>query len=277
MLPKISIVIPCYNHGQYVREAIESVEQCSDKSLYEIIIINDGSTDDYTIEVMKQLEEEGYHVINQRNQGLGPTRNNAIKAAKGEYILPLDSDNKIRPEYIYESIKILDADATIVMVYGDAQFFGDTTKKRVVGRFNLQQIMIENYIDACTVFRKSAWKAAGGYDEKMPVMGFEDWDLWLNLSFKNYKFQYVDKILFDYRILGDSMLRSVSTEKKKLLYEYLNNKYKNYLNLNILNEKLLNAAKRNKKIALKFFLSTYFPRVVNFLVKRKLITDSEIF
>ena len=276
-MPKISIVIPCYNHGQYVREAIESVEQCSDKSLYEIIIINDGSTDDYTIEVMKQLEEEGYHVINQKNQGLGPTRNNAIKAAKGEYILPLDSDNKIRPEYIYESIKILDADATIVMVYGDAQFFGDTTKRRVVGRFNLQQIMIENYIDACTVFRKSAWEAAGGYDEKMPVMGFEDWDLWLNLSFKNYKFQYVDKILFDYRILGDSMLRSVSTEKKELLYEYLNNKYKSYLNLNILNEKLLDAAKRNKKIALKFFLSTYFPRIVNFLVKRKLITDSEIF
>ena len=277
MLPKISIVIPCYNHGQYVREAIESVEQCSDKRLYEIIIINDGSTDGYTIEVMKQLEEEGYHVINQKNQGLGPTRNNAIKAAVGEYILPLDADNKIRPDYIYEGIKILDADATIVMVYGDAQFFGDTTKRRVVGRFNLQQIMIENYIDACTVFRKSAWEAAGGYDEKMPVMGFEDWDLWLNLSFKNYKFQYVDKILFDYRILGDSMLRSVSTEKKKLLYDYLNNKYKNYLNLNILNEKLFNAAKRNKKIALKFFLSTYFPRVVNFLIKRKLITDSEIF
>lgn len=276
-MPKISIVIPCYNHGQYVREAIESVEQCSDKNLYEIIVINDGSTDSYTIEVMKQLEEEGYHVINQKNQGLARTRNNAIKAAKGEYILPLDSDNKIRPEYMYESIKILDANTDIVMVYGDAQFFGDTTKRQVVGPFNLQQIMIENYIDACTVFRKSAWEAAGGYDEKMPVMGFEDWDLWLNLSFKNYKFQYVDKILFDYRILGDSMLRSVSTEKKKTLYNYLNEKYKNYLNLNILNEKLFKAAKRNKKIALKFFLSTYFPGLVNFLVKRKLITEAEIF
>ena len=188
MNPKISIIIPCYNHGQYIREAIQSVEQCTDKSLYEIIIVNDGSKDEYTIDMMDKLAAEGYHVINQVNQGLGPTRNNGIKAARGEYILPLDSDNRIRPEYMYESIKILDAHPEIAMVYGDAQFFGDKDKRHVIGEFNLQNMMVENQIDACAVYRKSVWEAVGGYDEKMPIMGYEDWDMWLNMTFKKYKF-----------------------------------------------------------------------------------------
>ena len=140
MNPRVSIIIPCYNHGQYIHEALDSVEKVADKNLYEIIIVNDGSKDVYTIEMMDKLAAKGYHVINQANQGLGRTRNNGIRAAKGDYILPLDSDNRIRPEYIYESIKILDAHPEIAMVYGDAEFFGDKSKRHVVGEFNLQNM-----------------------------------------------------------------------------------------------------------------------------------------
>jgi glycosyltransferase involved in cell wall biosynthesis len=275
-MPKISIIIPCYNHGHFIREALESVEQCTDKSLYEVIIVNDGSTDTYTNEMMAQLEKEGYHVINQKNQGLGATRNNGIRAAVGEYILPLDSDNKIRPEYIYKSIEILDNQPGIVMVYSDAQFFGDKDRRRVVGEFNLQQLMLENNIDACAVYRRSAWEAVGGYDEKMPAMGFEDWDFWLNLSFRNYKFKYVNEILFDYRILGNSMLRSIDVQRRKSVFQYMNEKYKSYINLNHLNEELMKAGKRNKKIVFKLFLALYFPGILNFLVKRNIIKDPDI-
>lgn len=275
-MPKISVIIPCYNHGHFIREALESVEQCSDRSLCEIIIVNDGSTDSYTNELMQQLQKEGYHVINQKNQGLGVTRNNGIRAAAGEYILPLDSDNKIRPEYIYKSIEILDNQPGIAMVYGDAQFFGDKDKRRLVGDFNLQQLMLENNIDACAVYRKSVWEAVGGYDEKMPAMGFEDWDFWLNLSFNNYKFHYVNEILFDYRILGNSMLRSIDVQRRKAVFKYMNEKYKNYINLNHVNEELLKAGNRNKKIVFKLFLALYFPGILNFLVKRNIIKDSDI-
>ena len=276
-MPKVSVIIPCYNHGHYIKEAIESVEKCTDKDLYEIIIINDGSTDSYTNEMMQQLQKEGYHVINQKNQGLGATRNNGIRAAGGKYILPLDSDNKIRTEYIYKSIETLDNQPGIAMVYGDAQFFGDKDKRRVVGDFNLQQLMLENNIDACAVYRKSVWEAVGGYDEKMPAMGFEDWDFWLNLSFHNYKFHYVNEILFDYRILGNSMLRSIDLQRRKQVFQYMNEKYKSYINLNHLNEELLKAGKRNKKIVFKLFLILYFPGILNFLVKRNIIKDPDIF
>lgn len=277
MNPRISIIIPCYNHGQYVREAISSVEKCTDKSLYEIIIVNDGSTDAFTIEEMGRLANDGYHVINQVNQGLGRTRNNGIKAAKGEYILPLDSDNRIRPEYIYESIKILDAHPEIAMVYGDARFFGDKDKRHVIGEFNLQNMMVENQIDACAVYRKSVWEAVGGYDEKMPIMGYEDWDMWMNMIFKNYKFQYVPEILFDYRVLGNSMLRSISVQNKKKLFRYMDEKYKGYLNMDHMNQELMKLCKRNKKVSLKLVAVLYFPKLVNFLVKRNIIKDPDIF
>ncbi|MBL7701562.1 MAG: glycosyltransferase family 2 protein [Ferruginibacter sp.] len=277
MNPRVSIIIPCYNHGQYIREALDSVEKVSDKSLYEVIIVNDGSKDAYTIEMMDKLAAEGYHVVNQVNQGLGKTRNNGIKIAKGDYILPLDADNRIRPEYIYKSIEILDAHPEIAMVYGDAQFFGDKDKRHVVGEFNLQNMMIENQIDACAVYRKSAWEVVGGYDEKMPIMGYEDWDMWMNMTFKNYKFHYIPEILFDYRVLGNSMLRSISITNKKKLYRYMDEKYKSYLNMDIMNQELMKLCKRNKKVALKLVFAVYFPGLLKFLVKRNIIKDPDIF
>jgi len=277
MNPRVSIIIPCYNHGQYIREAIDSVEKVADKNLYEIIIVNDGSKDEYTIGMMDKLASEGYHVVNQVNQGLGRTRNNGIKLAKGDYILPLDSDNRIRPEYIYESIKILDAHPEIAMVYGDAEFFGDKSKRHVVGEFNLQNMMVENQIDACAVYRKSVWEAVGGYDEKMPIMGYEDWDMWMNMIFKNYKFQYIPEILFDYRVLGNSMLRSISVSNKKKLFKYMDEKYKSYLNMDHLNQELMKLCGRNKKVALKLVFAVYFPALLRFLVKRNIIKDPDIF
>ena len=277
MLPIISIIIPCYNHGDYLREAINSVEQCTDKELYEIIILNDGSTDKQTIEVLQQLADQGYNVINQANQGLGAARNNAIKKAAGKYILPLDSDNKIRPEYIYASIKILDEQPDSAMVYGDSEYFGEKTGRRKTGEFNLQKIMIGNYIDACAVYRKSVWEALGGYDEKMPVMGMEDWDFWLNMSLNNYQFHYIPKVLFDYRVLKNSMLDSINSSKAVELGAYMQKKYKRHLSTDHLNETLLREGKENKKLAFKFFMALYFPGFLNFLVKKKIIKSGDIF
>ncbi|MBS1735215.1 MAG: glycosyltransferase [Bacteroidetes bacterium] len=277
LLPRISIIIPCYNHGHYIKEAIESVELCKDKELYEIIIINDGSTNQLTIDILQELAERGYNVINQQNQGLGATRNNGIRQAEGDYILPLDSDNKIRSEYIYESIKILDGQPEIAMVYGDAEYFEKVTGRHTIGEFNLQNMMVENHIDACAVYRKSVWENVGGYDEKMPVMGMEDWDLWLNMAFNNYKFHYINKVMFDYRVVANSMLRSIDVNKRKLLFSYMDEKYKGYLNLNHLNEELLKVGKRNKKLAFKFFLILYFPRFINYLVRKKVLKTPDIF
>jgi Glycosyltransferases involved in cell wall biogenesis len=277
MLPKISIIIPCYNHGQYLIDAIRSVEECNDKNLYEIIILNDGSTDKLTTDLFQQLNNDGYNVINQTNQGLGAARNNAIKNAKGQYILPLDSDNKISPEYIYESIKIFDEQPEVAMVYGDAEYFGGKTGRWNVGEFNLQKLMLGNYIDACAVFRKSVWEALGGYDEKMPVMGFEDWDFWLNMSFKNYAFHYINKIMFYYRVLPESMVLAIVDIKREVILKYMEEKHKNYLNRTYINDLIIKDVKKNPGLFLKLILAIYFPSFLDYLKRKNRIRSKRFF
>jgi len=208
--PLISIIIPCYNHGRLIDEAIQSVELYPDKNTYEIIIINDGSTDDYTNQHLDELKNKGYHVVFQENQGLGKTRNNGISLARGKYILPLDADNKIRPEYISKAIEVLEKTSSISVVYSDRQLFGNSMKLVKVGEFDLLKILEENYIDACAIFRKTMWEAIGGYDENMPAQGLEDWDFWLAVAEKNGKFYYLPEPLFFYRVIDDSMLHQLN-------------------------------------------------------------------
>ncbi len=277
MNPRLSIIIPCYNHGQYLRDALDSIKACTDKDLYEVIILNDGSTDNYTISLLQQISTEGYRVINQQNQGLGAARNNAIAAARGMYILPLDSDNKIRPAYITESIKILDEQPGIAMVYGDAEFFGDKTGRNAVGEFNLQKMMLGNYIDACAVYRRSVWETLGGYDEKMPVMGLEDWDLWLNMAFSNYAFKYVPQVMYDYRVLGNSMLRSIDYSRRTAVKNYMAEKYKKQLHYRYINELILENVQKNKKLILKLILAIYFPWLLNYLKRKGVIKSMDFF
>jgi len=90
----VSIVVPCFNDGRFLGDAIESAE-ANQSGNYEIIIVNDGSTDAGTLELLKTIESRGHQVIHQENRGLGFSRNVGIAAARGAYILPLDADNRI--------------------------------------------------------------------------------------------------------------------------------------------------------------------------------------
>lgn len=274
----ISIIIPCYNHGAYLKEALQSIKDCGPVPYaYEVIIVNDGSTDKLTLEVLQEIENEGYIIIHQNNQGLGAARNNAIKLAKGRYILPLDSDNKVCKPYLTSTIKILDNQPDISIVYGNAEYFGEKTGIWVVGEFNLQKLMIGNYIDACTVFRRELWSELGGYDEKMPVMGQEDWDFWLRSAFNGFKFNYLSEVSFCYRVLSNSMLKQITFEKEKLLIDYFKKKYEMYLSRDYLNDVVINSISKNKKIFIKLFVATFFPGLFKKLIKSGKIRSKNIF
>jgi len=202
----VSVVIPCYNQGEYILEAISSVESCQGTD-YEIIIVNDGSMELLTKRVLHYLKDNGYLVINQSNQGLAKARNKGIANARGRYILPLDCDNKIRPEYITKSIAILDEFPEVGVVYGDVQLFDERTDILPVPDFDINRLAMGNFIDACAVFRKQLWLDCGGYDDKIPdKLGYEDWDLWLGVAAKGWKFYHIPEVLFDYRVRGDSMV-----------------------------------------------------------------------
>lgn len=227
--PIISVVIPCYNHGQYINEAIQSVEEYKKKD-YEIIIINDGSTDDFTNKRLKELKNEGYNVIFQENQGLSKTRNNAIRLARGKYILPLDADNKIKSDLISKAIKILDVNPSIAIIYSDRQLFGNSKGIANAGKFRLPVLLDGNYIDACAVYRKNVWEEVGGYDENLPMpAAWEDWDFWLSAAEKGFRFFYIPEPLFYYRVLEGSMNRMImKSSNGNHLREYI---YKKHISL----------------------------------------------
>ncbi len=218
----LSVVIPCYNQGEYLLEAIASVEACLDQ-VYEMVIVNDGSTDPVTVNVMRYLEEQGYFILNQENQGLASARNNGIEKSQGRYILALDADNKIRPDYITKGIDALDHNPDVGVVYGKPEWFGEGQRSwEIPEKFDVGRLILENYIDACAVFRKSLWKDCGGYDPNMPLPGWEDWDLWLSAVEKGWKFHYIPEVLFDYRVrIGSMAIVCSFPENRGRLMHYL--------------------------------------------------------
>jgi glycosyltransferase involved in cell wall biosynthesis len=216
---RITVVIPSYNHGKYLQDAVESVENSGFQN-YEIIIVDDGSTDSSSTKVAQEFKNKGYNVILQNNQGVAASRNNAIRIAKGEFIIPLDADNRLLKPYFFEGLKILEQNPEIGVVYGDAQVIGEKSGTWVNHQMQLEEIIFENYIDNCTIIRKSAWESIGGYDEKAPFHTREDWYFWLGLIGKGWKFHHLNEFCFEYRFLADSKVRSRFADPKNRLVIY---------------------------------------------------------
>ena len=202
---KVSVVIPCFNHGEFLPEAVSSVLNLK-RGDTELIVVNDGSTDERTRREVGRLEAQGVKVIQQENKGLAAARNAGILITQGEYILPLDADNRLRSGYIEHGIRILNADPQIGVVYGDAKYIGMRTGRWNVGLFDRDRLLQTNYIDACAIYRRSIWEQNDGYDGTMPIQGAEDWDFWLSTLEHGWRFAYVPEILFDYRIAEQSMI-----------------------------------------------------------------------
>ena len=202
---RVAVVIPCFNHGEFLPEAVESVLG-SKRGDVELIVVDDGSTDEVTRREMDELRARGIRVLRQENRGLAAARNAGIQASGGEYILPLDADNRLRPEYIEHGTGVLRENPKVGVVYGDAQYVGERSGRWRVGVFDPNRLLHWNYIDACAMYRREVWAQTGGYDRTMPVQGFEDWDLWLGALENGWDFAYVSKILFDYRVGRDSMI-----------------------------------------------------------------------
>lgn len=268
-MSNVAIIIPCYNHGAYIREALDSFKELNSTEV-EVVIVNDGSTDNQTLDVLNQLKQEGFRVIDQKNQGLGKTRNNAIKATQAPYILPLDSDNRINPNYVRKAVEILEKQPEIGVVYSNPRYFGEREGIGELPDFNLQRLMLGNYIDACAVYRRSAWEAVGGYDENMPFMGVEDWEFWLHLAFKGYGFHHIPEPLYHYRVAPVSMIKKDTAPNFQVLKAYIEQKHKQFLDYSFVGTYV---SERFKAAPLAFLvklvLRTWFPSRYNKLVQER--------
>ena len=219
----VSVIIPCFDDGQFLIEAIASFERVVPKNC-ELIVVNDGSKEPRTLEILKILRDAGYFLVDQVNQGLSAARNAGIRLAAGRYILPLDADNRIRAGFIEAAIKILDSLSEIGIVYGYRQFFGMKIDLDEVAEFDLEEILTFNYIDAGAMFRKQVWADCGGYDRRMSPL--EDWDLWISAAEKGWRFHRLPQVTFEYRVRPESLLSMVdNAEFLDQLLEYMMTKH----------------------------------------------------
>lgn len=249
-MPKVSIIIPCYNQGKYVAEAINSALRQTFKDI-EIVCVNDCSTDN-SVEIIKSFENKYKNFIflnNEENRGVIYSRNFAIKNCNGTYILPLDADDIIEPTYVEKAVKILDNNPNIGIVYCKAKIFGNYDKYWNLKPFNKSDILYENCIFCSALFRKSDFLKIGGYNDNMKY-GCEDYDLWLSFIEQGLEVFRINEILFSYRQYDETSRTTISLKNKK---EIWNNLIKNHINLYLNDENFLerlifsNPIKTNKK------------------------------
>lgn len=236
-MTKVSVIIPIYNKGDFLKECIQSVLNQTFKDI-EIVCIDDASTDN-SYSVLKQLSENNKQIItyqNIENKGVVYTRNYAIEMSSGEYILPLDADDKIEPTYIEKAVKILNENPDIGIVYCKADYIGLKNEKWDLPDFDKEKILFENCIFCSALFRKSDFYNAGKYKERMN-QGWEDYDLWLSIIENGLYAYRIPEILFHYR-KTEQETRSDKTNAKKIkIYKDL---IKNHLDLYLNSDEFIN-------------------------------------
>ena len=202
--PKISVIIPCYNLGQYLDEAVESVlsQTCQD---FEIIIVNDGSTDPETQRLLADYRRPGTRVIQTAHIGLAAARNLGIANSTGEYLCALDADDRLESSYLAKTAAVLDRDASVTFVSSWLSTFGDEAWEWKPERCDLTTLLSEDTVLTAALVRRQAVLAIGGYDTTMPVQGDEDWDLWLTLVERAHRGVILPEVLFHYRRRAGSM------------------------------------------------------------------------
>lgn len=212
----VSVILTCYNQEPYLAEALDSVLSQT-YPYWECIIMNDGSTDQ-SEEIAKQYvsKDPRFVFISQSNQGVVAARNNAIKASKGKYILPLDGDDTIEPQYLELATDLLDQDPELMLVYCDVRKFGAESGILPLAEMNTRNILRSGCCVSTSMYRKEVYDRIGGYKEDMRD-GWEDWEFFISLMEIGGKVQKIDQVLFNYRFMVDSRDRAISDQKREIL------------------------------------------------------------
>ena len=202
--PRVSVIIPCYNLGEHLDAAVESVLSQTYRD-FEILIVDDGSTDATTRDLLADYRRPRTRVIHTAHGGLAAARNLGVDKAAGEYLCALDADDRLEPSYLAKAVRVLESDPSVTFVSSWLRTFGDEEWEWKPERCDLPTLLWEDTVLTAALVRREAVVAAGGYDTAMPVQGDEDWDLWLTLVERGDRGVILPEMLFNYRRRAGSM------------------------------------------------------------------------
>jgi len=226
MKPLVSVIVPLYNASPFIGEALESIVASTYRPI-EVIVMDDGSTDDScnVAQSFAQTHPE-VRVLTQSNAGASAARNHAIRESKGEFILPVDADNRIHPLYIEEAVAVLTNQPEVRVVGCRAEYFGDKTGEWTTPRFSHALLARKNMIDTCSMYRRKDWDRTPGYNEHCAAR--EDWDLWLSLFELDGEFVRLPEIRLFYRVRKSSK-RIQDRALKHQLIDEINRRHPAYM------------------------------------------------
>ncbi len=228
-LPLVSFIIPYYNAGVTIQETIDSIFNQS-YSHFDVWIINDGSTDQFSIDKLKEYEgNDKIHLLHQENAGPSVAKNIGVSLANGEMLCFVDSDNILLDNYVKEAINVFAINPKIDVVYSDFEYFDDRSGIHKSNKIDSSNIFIGNSIDNCVVIRKKTFLSVSGFDAYLSKLGLEDWELWINLLKNKKKFFYIEKVHFKYRVVPTSRTNVTANLNIEKITKYIANKHSDFL------------------------------------------------
>lgn len=211
----VSVVIPLFDQGHYLRDAVESVVACATGTpSIELVIVDDHSTDD-SLGVAHALldahpEIPALLIARSANGGLPVARNTGFAAARGRYVFALDADNELYPSALRVLAAHLDhAPVEVAAAYGLLERFDETGSVGLTSHlpWDVELLVQGAFIDAMAMLRREAWEQLGGYASDLAVYGWEDYDLWLATAERGWRADLVPQIVGRYREQPGSMRR----------------------------------------------------------------------
>ncbi|MGC9611137.1 MAG: glycosyltransferase [Minisyncoccia bacterium] len=216
--PLVSVVIPSYNSAKYILEAVDSALGQTYQPL-EIIVVNDGSTDDTEKILESYVKTNRIRYIYQQNKGLAGARNTGFRAAKGKYVALLDSDDLFLPKKIERQVEYLENHSECDVCYCDLwHFFEGKPEENLKLNYEyhsgpdvFRELLHKNFINPLSVvLRRSVLENIGYFNEKF--FRSEDWEYWIKLAYRGARFCFLPEILARYRMRKESLSYSWSDE-----------------------------------------------------------------
>ena len=233
---------------------------------FEIIVVNDGSTDEATLEVLNLMSERGVTVLHKENGRMSSARNHGVANAKGTIIAALDADDYFDPSFFEKAVRILETKEEVAVVTSHIQMFGDYHKVAKPRGGNAFNFLFSSECPACAIVRKSCWDEVGGYDEEMK-MGYEDWEFYIRITQKGWYVEVIQEKLLYYRQTAESTLKNDTVPRRQEIINYIIEKHKDWY---IENLKKLVANKQVLYTESRIAFPTIFTMFMNRLKKKYL-------
>jgi len=210
-MPRVAVVVPCFNDGETLPATLASL---SGEEKHELVVVDDGSDDEATLDTLSRLAAEGTTVVRRENGGLSQARMTGVEATDAPYVFPLDADDAVVPGALQVLADALDAAPEAALAWGDIEVWGELEAELAVAR-SLDPWLLTylNDVPVASLVRRQALEETGGWSMGS---GYEDWDLWLALAERGYSGVHVPRPTLRYRRRSGRMLDDCTPEHGRL-------------------------------------------------------------